>query len=161
MFNKLQIVAIFVAIPLVLVYMYTSSRGISFRDIFPPGTPVMQIGEIPVRVEILDSDEERVLGLSGRDALDEVDGLLFIFPEPEYHSIWMKDMNFPIDIIWIGEDLKVISIDKNVSPASYPKVFRPARPALYAVETNIHYSDTYGIRAGLDVRLPIEFLSPK
>ncbi len=161
MLNKLQIVAIFVAIPLVAMYMYTNSRGISFHDIFLPGTPVMHIGEIPLRVEILDSDEERIAGLSGREALDKVDGLFFIFPEPGYHSMWMKDMNFPIDIIWIGEDLKVVSIEKNVSPESYPKVFRPARPALYAVETNIHYSDTYGIRAGLEVRLPLEYVATK
>jgi uncharacterized membrane protein (UPF0127 family) len=128
-------------------------------EFFFNGTPVMHFADIPVRVEIANSDEERKQGLSGRKEFGKkVNGLLFVFPETDYHKMWMKDMHFAIDIIWIGEDLKVINIEKNVSPETYPKTFRPDRPARYAVETETHYSDLFGIRAGMEVKLPPNYL---
>lgn len=124
-------------------------------DFFLPGTPVMHIGDIPLRVEMAITGEELAKGLSGRNELSNVEGFLLIFPEADYHSIWMKEMRFPIDIIWIDDDLMVISIEKNVSPDSYPRIFRPKKPARYAVETNTQYSDIVGIRPGQIVTLPI------
>jgi uncharacterized membrane protein (UPF0127 family) len=158
MINKLQILAIFIIIPLIVVYMYADSKGLTINEIFLPGTPTMHIGEIPLRVEIANTDAERVQGLSKRNNLSGANGLLFVFPKEGYHGMWMKDMKFSIDIIWIDASLKVISIDKNVGPDTYPKVFKPTRPALYAVETEVHFSDTFGIREGHDVRLPLEYL---
>lgn len=158
MMNKIQIIIICLLIPLGAIYLYTEHKDVPIRDFFLPGTPVMHIGEIPMRVQIANSDAERTQGLSGRDDLDDINGLLFVFPETDYHGIWMKDMNFPIDIIWIDEDLKVININKGVTPETYPRIYRPDRPARYVVETNIHYSDTFGISAGQTVRLPQNYL---
>ncbi len=158
MINKLQIVAVLFLVVFGSLHLYARNQNISIRDIFLPGTPRMHIGEIPLRVEIANSGEERTKGLSGRKKLEGIDGVLFVFPESDYHRIWMKDMNFPIDIIWIAEDLTVINIERNVRPESYPKIFKPERPARYAVETNIHYSDTFGLRPGLEVRLPLNYL---
>ncbi len=158
MMNKIQILIIVVLIPIGFLYWYSTSKNIPVREIFFPGTPVMHIGEIPLRVEIANSEEERKTGLSGRKELEGVNGLLFVFPEAGYHSMWMKDMSFPIDIIWISEDLKVIGIDESVSPDTYPRVFRPSEPARFAVETNVHFSDTFGLRVGHKVRMPQRYL---
>lgn len=151
-------------IPLGAFYMYARTHDISFQDMsfrnfFLPGTPTMHIGEMPLRVEVLNTDAERIKGLSGRSEIGDADGLLFVFPKADYHGIWMKDMKFPIDIIWISEDWKVIGIDKNVQPDSYPKIFKPSRPARYVVETEIHFSDTFGLHEGLAVRLPLNDLN--
>lgn len=54
-----------------------------------------------VRVEIADTQAERVQGLSGHDPLLENQGMLFFFETKEIQGFWMKDMLFPIDIIWI------------------------------------------------------------
>ena len=159
MINKIQIVTIVLVIPLVALFMYSNSKGISIKEVFLPGVPTMHIGEIPVRVEIANTDAERVKGLSGRKSFStSADGLLFVFPTTDYHSVWMKDMKFPIDLVWIGEDLKVINVEKNVNPETYPKVFKPARPARYLVETDVHFNDTFGLQAGYDVRLPLKYL---
>lgn len=131
----------------------------SWYEIFFRNTPVMHIRDIPLRVEIAESIDERTLGLSNRDALVDADGMLFVFPESAFHTIWMKDMRFPIDIIWIDEEGSVISIDKNITPDTYPRLFRPARPARYAVETNTHFSDTYSLKEGDGVRLPVRISS--
>ena len=65
-------------------------------------------------VEVATTSAEIVRGLSGRDSLD-LDGMLFIFPTPAKQNFWMKDMRFPLDILWINGG-KVIDILRNVPP---------------------------------------------
>ena len=156
MIHKIQIAVLFLLIPIGGLYLYSKDQGIPIREIFTPGVAVMDIGEIPLRVEIADTEEERTKGLSGRKDFKTANGILFVFDKPDYHGVWMKDMNFPIDIIWIDENLTVIGVDKGVAPNTYPKTFRPSRPALYVVETNDWYTQTFGISAGEKVRLPLE-----
>lgn len=156
--NKLQIIVIAIIIPVGLLFMFLRSEDAGIGDLLSPGVPVMHIDDVPIRVEIADSMMERTTGLSGRESLDNVNGLLFIFPEPDHHAIWMKDMRFPIDIVWISEDLRVVDIDKNVSPDTYPELFRPQEPAKYVLETNARYVDTFGLQIGDSVRLPNQLL---
>jgi hypothetical protein len=66
-------------------------------------------------VEIADEEEERERGLSNRDYLSEDGGMLFIFEEPTLPHFWMKEMNFPIDIIWIS-DGRIIGSVSDVLP---------------------------------------------
>ncbi len=68
---------------------------------------------IPVQVEVVHTPEEKAKGLSGRAGLDEGKGMLFVFDPPSLPSFWMKEMRFPIDIIWIYHD-KVIGVATNV-----------------------------------------------
>src|SRR3989344_9467711 len=54
-----------------------------------------------IQVELALSEIERAKGLSKREGLKENEGTLFVFERPGKHHFWMKDMNFPLDIIWI------------------------------------------------------------
>ncbi|HEY4528324.1 MAG TPA: DUF192 domain-containing protein [Candidatus Paceibacterota bacterium] len=85
-------------------------------------------------IEVADTDVERIQGLSGRETLPLGTGMLFVFENPGIHGIWMKDMKFPIDIIWLDKDMSVISKELNVSPDTYPQVFYPSREAYYVLE---------------------------
>lgn len=152
--NTLQILLLAVVVPCGIVYWYLSMQGITIQSLLMPGTDVVRIGNSAHRVEVADSEEERVRGLSGRDDLKGVDGMLFVFPEADYHGIWMKDMKFPIDIIWISKDLKVISVDKRVSPDTYPRTFRPSAPAQYVLETKAEYTEAFDISPGDQVQIP-------
>lgn len=154
--NKIQVLIIVFLIPIGLLYWYTDKYDVSVTEVFLPTVPILHIGDMSIRVEVARSDAERVQGLSGRDSLESLKGLLFIFPEAGYYPIWMKDMNFPIDIVWISEDLEVVDIDREVSPDTYPRSFRPSEPVRYILETNAHYADTFGIRIGQKVTLPLE-----
>ncbi len=156
--QKIQIILVSILIPIGLVYMYVYVDDVGFKNLFLPTVPIMHIDTLPVRVEIADTEAERVKGLSGRVSFAERDGMLFVFPEAGYHTTWMKDMYFPIDIIWIDENLEVIGIDKNITPDTYPRTFRPSRPAKYILETNVHYADTYGIKSGDEVSLPTKYI---
>ncbi|HVS79909.1 MAG TPA: DUF192 domain-containing protein, partial [Candidatus Paceibacterota bacterium] len=86
--------------------------------------------------------------LSDRASLAADAGLLFIFPQPDYIGIWMKDMNFPIDVIWLDSTMKVIYIVPNMTPESYPKVYTPTSPAAYVLEVNAGVAARENIKIG-------------
>jgi len=94
------------------------------------------IGETTFNIDVAESLEERSLGLSGRDFLDPGSGLLFIFPNEDFHGIWMKEMNFPIDIIWLDKNYRVVGLKEGATPESYPEIFRPSLKASYVLEIN-------------------------
>lgn len=85
---------------------------------------------------LADSEKERDRGLSDRSNLLENEGMLFVFDEQVKPSFWMKDMNFPIDIIWIDESKKIVDITEDFKPSSYPKTVAPVLPVKYVLEVN-------------------------
>jgi len=106
-----------------------------------------------VRVEIADTPAERELGLSGRERLGEKEGMIFVFDSPGRHAFWMKDMLFPLDIIWLDENLKVIYIKKDARPESYPEIFLPGEDAKYVLEVVTGFADKYNLKEGDEVEL--------
>lgn len=87
-----------------------------------------------IYLEVAQTLPDRMRGLSGRESLPSDSGMLFIFPDQHYHGIWMKDMNFALDIIWLNDIMEVVHLERDVSPATYPRVFTPPTPALYVLE---------------------------
>ena len=80
--------------------------------IAPEDIKYVQIGGQSVRVDLAISPEAQERGLSGRAGLADGEGMLFVFAQPGRKMFWMRKMNFPIDIIWIAEDMQVIFIEK-------------------------------------------------
>lgn len=67
----------------------------------PAPGPQVKIAGATFSVAIADTPQKREQGLSGRDRLAENEGMLFLFPRPAQQTFWMRDMKFPIDIIWL------------------------------------------------------------
>ena len=101
----------------------------------------VKIAGVTLKVDLATTKEQQEKGLSFRNNLKNDEGMLFVFEKPSIHHFWMKDMSFPIDIIWIGEDLKVIYIEKNVNPDTYPQTFGPNKDSLYVLEVNAGFSE--------------------
>ncbi|MFA5932014.1 MAG: DUF192 domain-containing protein [Candidatus Paceibacterota bacterium] len=101
-----------------------------------------------IKVDLALTSEIQEKGLSGRTELKENEGMLFVFPQPGQYAFWMKDMNFPLDIIWIGEDLKVVYIQKNALPESYPESFSPGKNAKYVLEVSTNFADKNNLKEG-------------
>jgi len=113
-----------------------------------PQTAVIQIKNVKVSATIAKTWEQKTQGLSGVQFLRENEGMLFVYSIAGRYGIWMKDMNFAIDIIWIDKDLKVIDFVQNATPESFPKSFKPSSPALYILEVNAGFVKENDIQAG-------------
>ena len=88
--------------------------------------PRVKIGDHAFSVQIADTNDERIQGLSGQPPLRSNEGMVFIFPKPDLYGFWMQGMAFPIDIIWI-KDNRVIGFEEDLEPDSnpVPKIYRP------------------------------------
>jgi len=111
-------------------------------------TPTAVINGQELNLEVMRTSEERSRGLSQKELLAENAGMLFIFENPGVPGFWMKDMNFSIDIIWIGSDKQILDITESVSPETYPKVFKPKAQIQYVLEVNAGWVDEHNISIG-------------
>lgn len=103
-------------------------------------------------VQVADTNYLLEKGLSGRKSLSEDEGMFFIFDKPGKYGFWMKEMKFPIDIIWIDSNFEIIHIEKSLSPRTYPKVFYPNIPALYVLEISAGQSMAVDLKIGDTVK---------
>ncbi len=77
------------------------------------GQARVAVGKGIVCADVARTPRERQRGLSGREPLEWNEGMLFVFEEPRPLVFWMKDMRFPLDMIWVREG-KVIGVSENV-----------------------------------------------
>ncbi len=103
---------------------------------------------LTLKIEEAQTSAEQARGLSGRMSLGEDEGMLFIFSPPTTPSFWMKEMNFPLDLIWLDHNYHVLGMEKSLPPDSYPKLFLPPAPVSYVLEVNAGYAARHGINVG-------------
>lgn len=111
-----------------------------------PRTATIRIGSHALRVEVVATDAERQKGLMFRERLGRNDGMLFVFDEPAYHSMWMKNTLIPLSVAFVdarGEILNVLDME----PHSL-ETRMAAGPASYAIETNRGWFAERGLKAG-------------
>lgn len=95
----------------------------------------LRLGGAVFTMHVARTDSELTQGLSGTSELHDDVALLFDFGSTDRRGIWMKDMNYPIDILWLNEQKQVNYIVKDAQPDSYPDTtFRPKQPARYVIE---------------------------
>ncbi len=87
-------------------------------------------------------------GLGGRESLPQKCGMLFSFDEASQHSIWMKDMKFNLDIMWLDQNKRIVSIRENAPYNSYPEVYTPQAASKYVIELNAGQSRAGAFRVG-------------
>lgn len=131
------------------------------KEITPPdftninvATVSIKSGEINFSVRIASTDEERAKGLMGVESMPKNNGMLFVYPEDTNDPFWTKDMIFPIDIIFISQDMKVCDMITNAAPDS-EELLAPGKPYRYVLEVNGGISGDSGIAIGDDVELRI------
>ena len=114
----------------------------------------VQLDDKLLQVYIADTDPRRMRGLmfETESFLADDKGMLFVFDEPGNRSMWMKNMQFHLDIIWFNENGNVVSIEKNVPPCITPvevmsckSVGVSADNAKYVLELTSGYVDEHSI----------------
>ena len=120
-----------------------------------PRTTVSISGTV-FRVDVADTRELRQKGLSGRPSLGKDEGMLFIFDTDSYWSFWMKDMRFPIDIIWLDKDKQVVHIEHSVQLDVEPYAdYTSPELARYVLEIAAGRARQASIRVGSTMKIDI------
>ncbi len=117
-------------------------------------TPTVTIGGASFTVDLADTPEKRFQGLSGREILEEGTGMLFVFQEERQHTFWMKDMRFPLDMIWITAECTIADIIADVpNPPPDQKngalpTYSPSAPGTFVLELNAGVAAASGLQTG-------------
>lgn len=165
MFKQIILPILGVLVFIVVVgLLVKKSTSLGLTNIFAPQPSAIPgktitIDTTQINVQIADTAESRVAGLSGVASLNEDDGMLFVFDTKGVTPLfWMKDMLIPLDLIWIGNG-KIIKIDKNVpipspgTPDNNLQTYSPGAPIDYVLEVNAGFSDKNNINVGDSVDL--------
>lgn len=132
--------AIVIGVVLV-VLVYTG-----YKKAYPLHTPNKNY-----KVIVSNTEAMRTKGLSGKTELQKNTVMLFVFEKPDYYGIWMKDMQFPIDIVYLNEQYEVISYYDHIVPETYPTIFYPEKLATYILEMNAGEREKSGLDKGVKV----------
>ncbi len=129
---------------LLIIKMQFGARQVSATLIF---------GDKTLTVLVADTTLSRMRGLGGRDSLAPYDGMFFFFDSPAKYGIWMKDMLFPIDIVWLAKDpepnsMVVVDLAEDVAPKTYPKIFSPTHNASFVLELPAGFAREQEIKIG-------------
>ncbi len=115
----------------------------------------LHLDGIHVRAELAVTPEDRQRGLMYRAALDENEGMLFVFPAPRIQSFWMKNTIIALDVAYFDEQGFLINYH-TMEPDDGKQTYRSAEPALYALEMSKGWFKKHGLRKYSQLRLPGE-----
>lgn len=147
----------FIVVLLIFGRSFTSvglmNRGATQSAQVTQGKVNVNIKSLSVDAQVAASANDRKKGLSKTESIPLTEGMLFVFDTSGQYGIWMKDMKFAIDILWISEDKKIVDIAQNVAPEPDKKdsdliVYKPRGSAKYILEVNAGLSALNGIQIG-------------
>ncbi len=100
-----------------------------------------------IDIEIAETDDDRTRGMMWRRSMEEEQGMLFLMERQEMQAFWMLNTYIPLDIIFIDENFRIVTIRKNAVPQTLDQV-PSSQPALYVLEVNGGYCDRHEIKEG-------------
>ncbi|MBK5258694.1 MAG: DUF192 domain-containing protein [Thermoanaerobaculia bacterium] len=140
---------------LLLAAMLSCARPIPQQPVTPPsvaasGPSVTFPDGHLVRVEVVADDESRAQGLMFRDRVREGTGMLFIFPQVDEYSFWMKNTLIPLDMIWIDDAKRVVHVKHDVPPCKADPCpsYAPGVAARYILEVGAGVAKKHRIETG-------------
>lgn len=103
---------------------------------------------VEIEIEIADTEGSINQGMMNRTSMRFDRGMLFIFDNSETRSFWMKNTIVSLDIIYVSEELEIVSIKPNTTPYSETSISSDGKVAKYVVEVNAGFAAKYGIKVG-------------
>lgn len=131
-----------ILIPILIIVIL----GTFFYTLYQFSRPTAEIKGRKFQLLVAKSDKDKQIGLSKHKSIKDGEAMVFVFDKEGLYSFWMKDMKFPIDIIYINQN-KIVTIYKNL-PKDNLTIYSPTQTADKALEINANLSDKYGFNVG-------------
>ena len=110
--------------------------------------------KVKMEVEVADTPAEQEKGLMFRKSLGKDRGMLFVFPDEQVRSFWMKNTLIPLSIAYIDSKGRIIDLQEMKALDDQPPHYVSAKPARYALEANKGFFEEHGVKVGDRVKLP-------
>jgi len=126
------------------------------------GGTVLLGGRLALRVEVALTEDEKARGLSGRTGLSPGTGMVFVYPEPGFRSMWMLGMRFPLDFLWI-RDGRIVDLFENIPPpreGESPVSVTSPEPAQHILELPAGSIRAYRLRRGDTAEVRVNHKTP-
>ena len=114
--NLRKTIFISINVSLCIIQLFTFNQSFAEEIVYSHATVTTSTGE-EISVEVADTLKKRSLGLGKRTSLKKGWGMLFVFEKRKPHRFWMKDMQFPLDIIWL-DNHRIVHIIHNAKPTN-------------------------------------------
>ncbi|MGB3023346.1 MAG: DUF192 domain-containing protein [Candidatus Saccharimonadales bacterium] len=149
--KKLLVVFVVIAIAVGGYFLFVS-RPIAST---PLPTVKATIGNATFTLYAPRNERELEIGLAAYKSIEPDQGMIFRGMPVGVQSIWMKDMKFDIDVLWVSKDNQVVYVVQSMSRSSYPKKFHnPVNvPSAYVIELAAEATITHGITVGQTVTI--------
>jgi len=124
---------------------------------FPRG--MIKIDEQVLEVQVADTQPRRVRGLMFQEQLPYDQGMIFVFDSPGVYSLWMLNMQFPLDMIWFDSQGKIVQIEQNIPPCKSAletascTIVNPDAEALYILEVTAGFVDKFEITTNSTLKI--------
>ena len=118
----------------------------------------VKVNGIELVADIAANNTQRTKGLAIKDHLNETESMLFVFPSAAKQAFWMKDMKFPIDIIWMDANKTVVHIEHSLEPCpsiGYCQTYSPGADSLYVLETVAGFADRHRVEEGTKIQFDL------
>lgn len=137
----------FAIVAIIAVFFVVLAMGKYQTPSFIP----VKVGTATINAEVADTQPKQVRGLMFRDGLPKDGGMLFVFDREARHGIWMMNVTFPIDIVWLDSDKKVVYVEHGAKPCEalmICPIYQPTSPAKYVLEVSSGYARSHSINVG-------------
>jgi uncharacterized membrane protein (UPF0127 family) len=140
---------------IVLAVLAAIAAAVFWWSITPKMADI-KLGSHTFKATVLTERADLQQGLSGTESLPADELMFFDFGGEYRWGIWMKDMKYDIDVVWLDKDGKVVYMVEDMKPESYPGHYQPEDLSRYVIEGISGTIDRTGIKKGDVVALPPE-----
>lgn len=133
---------IFILMPILILLIL----GTFFYNLYKFSQPTAEIKGHKFELFITKSDKDKQIGLSKHKSIKDGEAMIFVFDKEGLYPFWMKDMKFPIDIIFVNHN-KIVTIYKNV-PTNNLTIYSSTESSDKVLEINANLSKKYGFKVG-------------
>jgi len=102
-----------------------------------------------IHAEVANTFETRAQGLMFRKSLGANEGMLFVFPQPDTHCMWMKNTLIPLSVAFIDRNGRIVSISEMLPQTETSHCAKA--PADYALEMNRGWFASKKIKPGTGI----------
>lgn len=153
--SKLLTIFIIVVLIVILISLYSQTSSSDHLQVLPTPSEESELLEVQIegkdvvfKLEKAEDQTEWATGLMNRSQMAPLRGMIFIFPDSEIRSFWMRNTYIPLDMIFVDQNKRVINIEKNAEPLNEGPRYTSSSPAKYVIELNAGITSEYDIVSG-------------